>query len=318
MHEPSRRPPVMEGGSFTLTAPDGLDLCVRRWLPTAAPKAVVQIAHGMAEHGARYARLAAALTTAGYAVYVHDHRGHGHTAKTPEQLGFFGEQDGWRKCMDDLWLLNRKIAADHPGGPVVFLGHSMGSTMAQQFMGEHGDSLAGVILSGPNGQPPAIARVGRILARMERLRLGARGHSPTLYNMTFAAFNKRFAPVRTDFDWLSRDTAEVDKYVADPLCGFPVSVQLWVELLDAWAAVSHPAWCQRIHKTLPVVVIAGQCDPVSNGARQIEPMIAAYKAAGFERLEHRIYPGARHELFNETNRDEVTNDQIAWLDRLTR
>jgi alpha-beta hydrolase superfamily lysophospholipase len=317
MQEPGRQL-VMEDGSFKLTTLDGLDLCVRRWLPTAAPKAVVQIAHGMAEHGARYARLAAALTKAGYAVYVHDHRGHGHTAKMPEQLGFFGEQDGWRKCMDDLLLLNRKIAADHPGVPVVLLGHSMGSTMAQQFMGEHGDSLAGVILSGPNGQPPAIARLGRILARMERLRLGARGHSPTLHNMTFAAFNKRFAPARTEFDWLSRDTAEVDKYVADPLCGFPVSVQLWVELLDAWAAVSHPSWCRRIPKTLPVVVIAGECDPVSNGARQIEPMISAYKAAGFERLEHRIYSEARHELFNETNRDEVTNDLIAWLDRLTR
>jgi alpha-beta hydrolase superfamily lysophospholipase len=303
--------------SFTLATLDGIDLFVHRWLPGSATKAVVQIAHGMAEHGARYARLAGALAEAGYAVYANDHRGHGRTVKTPEERGSFREHEGWARCLDDLWLVNRGIAADHPGLPIVLLGHSMGSTMAQQFMGQHGESLAGVILSGPGGQPPAMATIGRLIARMERLRLGSRGHSRTIHRMTFEAFNKRFAPARTPFDWLSRDPAEVDKYVADPLCGFSVSVQLWIELLDAGAEVSRPAWLQRIPKSLPVLVIAGRRDPVSQDGRRIEPMLAAYGAAGFEDVEHRIYPDARHELFNETNRDEVTTHMIAWLDRIT-
>jgi alpha-beta hydrolase superfamily lysophospholipase len=318
MPEPEHQPALVDEASFTLASIDGVDLFVYRWLPPQAPKAVVQIAHGMAEHGARYARLAAALTAAGYAVYANDHRGHGRTAKTPEQLGFFGDDNGWRKCLDDLWLVNREIAADHPGVPVVLLGHSMGSTMAQQFVGEHGESLAGVILSGPNGQPPGIAAIGRLIARMERLRLGSQGHSRTIHNMTFTAFNKQFAPARTAFDWLSRDANEVDKYVADPLCGFSVSVQLWIELLDAWASVSRPAWFQRVPRSLPVLVIAGQRDPVSQAGRQIDPMLAAFRAAGLQDLEHRLYPDARHELFNETNRDEVTGHVIAWLDRITR
>lgn len=303
--------------SFTLTSLDGIDLFVHRWLPGSVPKAVLQIAHGMAEHGARYARLAEALGEAGYAVYANDHRGHGRTVKAPEELGFFGEREGWGRCLDDLWLVNRGIAADHPGLPIVLLGHSMGSTMAQQFMGQHGVSLAGVILSGPGGQPPAIAAIGRLIARMERLRLGSRGHSRTIHRMTFEAFNKPFAPARTAFDWLSRDPDEVDKYVADPLCGFPVSVRLWIELLDAGAVVSRPAWLRRIPKALPVLVIAGQHDPVSQGGRRIEPMLAAYGAAGLQDVEHRIYPGARHELFNETNHNEVATDLIAWLDRIT-
>jgi alpha-beta hydrolase superfamily lysophospholipase len=188
--------------------------------------------------------------------------------------------------------------------------------MARQFIMEHGDALAGAVLSGPSGQPTAMAALGRVMTRVERLRLGPRGHSRVISDLTFEGFNKAFAPARTPFDWLSRDPAEVDKYVADPLCGFPSSVQLWVEMLDAWKKISSPASCRRVPKNLPLYVIAGQRDPVSGAARQIEPMIAAYRAAGLEQIEYRIYPEARHELFNETNRDEVTLDLIAWLDRV--
>ena len=310
--------PVMTPDSnFILTTSDGVELFVHRWLPSTRAKAVVQIAHGLAEHSARYARLAAALNERGYAVYANDHRGHGKTAKTPEQLGFLAERDGWRKCLDDLWLLHQRIVADHPAMPIIFLGHSMGSTMARQFIVEHGDALAGAVLSGPSGQPTAMAALGRAVTRVERLRLGPRGRSRTINNLTFEGFNKPFAPARTAFDWLSRDPAEVDKYVADPLCGFPASVQLWVEMLDAWKKISSPASCRRVRKNLPLYVMAGRRDPVSGAAGQIEPMIAAYRAAGLEQIECRIHPEARHELFNETNRDQVTNDLIAWLDRVT-
>jgi alpha-beta hydrolase superfamily lysophospholipase len=306
----------MRSSSFTLIASDGVALGISLWLPESQPKAVVQIAHGLAEHAGRYARLAAALTADGWAVYASDHRGHGRTAPAPEDLGFFAAAQGWRKCLDDLWRVNRRIAADFPGVPIVLLGHSMGSIMAQHFIAEHGDVLAGVILSGASGKPSPLALAGRLVARLERIRLGARGRSAFLHALSFGAFNKAFAPARTSFDWLSRDAVEVDKYCADPLCGFRASTQLWIDLLDAVGEASGRSRLRRIPKHLPIHVIAGGSDPVSAGTKTLEPLLTAYRAAGLERVTHRFYDNARHELFNETNREEVTRDLIAWLDNV--
>ena len=307
---------MSSASTFTLATPDGVDLFVYCWLPAKRPKAVIQIAHGLAEHAARYARLAEALNSAGYAVYANDHRGHGRSVKSAADLGFFAERDGWRKCVSDMWQLNRHIAATHPALPIVLLGHSMGSTLAEQFMGDHGDALAGVALSGANGKPALLARIGGAITWAERARLGARGKSKLVQALTFDAFNKKFAPARTAFDWLSRDPADVDKYVADPLCGFSATVQLWIDFLDGWAAVSRAAHRNRMPKALPVYVIAGSRDPVSGGTRQLEPWMAEYRAAGLANLAHKFYPEARHELFNETNRDEVTRDLIGWLEQV--
>jgi alpha-beta hydrolase superfamily lysophospholipase len=299
----------MRAEPFALTADDGAQIHVHRWLPDGAPRAAVQIAHGLAEHAARYARLAEALTAEGYAVYASDHRGHGKTA-APADLGFFAARDGWAKCQDDLWALNRRIAADLPGLPIVFLGHSMGSFMGQRFIADHGDALAGAVLSGSNGPPPAIAAIGRLVARIERLRLGPQGKSALLGQMFFGAFNKKFAPNRTDFDWLSRDPAEVDRYVADPLCGFPFSTQLGIDLLDALGGLAAPATVARIPKNLPVYIFSGERDPVGDN---LDGLIEAYRRGGLTRLSVRLYPDGRHEMLNETNRDEVTRDLLEWL-----
>jgi alpha-beta hydrolase superfamily lysophospholipase len=308
----------LKADSFTLAAAGGIDLFVYRWLPPGPCKAVVQIAHGLAEHAGRYARLAESLTAAGYGVYANDHRGHGRTCKDKDtdQLGFFAERDGWRLCIDDLWAVNRRIAAENPGKPIVLLGHSMGSALAEQFMEEHGDALGGVVLSGPNGNPVLLAGLGRLVLRTERVRLGPRGHSRLGHALTFGTFNRAFAPARTPFDWLSRDPAEVDQYIADPRCGFPATVQLWLDLLNGWAAASTAAQRARIPKGLPIYIIAGSLDPVSANTRQIVPMLASYRAAGLKNVQHKFYAEARHELFNETNRDEVTRDLIQWLDSI--
>jgi len=300
----------MRADSFALTADDGARINVYRWLPDGAPRAAIQIAHGLAEHAARYGRLAVALTAGGFAVYADDHRGHGRTAAAGE-LGFFAERDGWRKCVGDLWSLNRRIAADHPDLPIILLGHSMGSFMAQDFVADHSDSIAGLVLSGSNGPPPAIAGVGRMIARIERLRLGARGTSALLQAMMFGEFNKPFKPARTEFDWLSRDPAEVDAYIADPLCGFAFSTQLAIDLLDALGTFLKPERLARIRKDLPVYIFSGSDDPV--GAN-LPALAEAYRAAGLTRVEMRVYPGARHETLNETNRDEVTAALLRWVD----
>jgi alpha-beta hydrolase superfamily lysophospholipase len=222
---------AQEATDFLLPTTEGVNLFVRRWPGDATPKAVVQIAHGIAEHSGRYARLAAALNGAGFAVYAHDHRGHGRTARCVEELGFFAEKWGWRKCLQDLWLVNRYIAAEYPGTPIVLLGHSMGSFLTQQFICEHGDAICAAVLAGTTGKPKKSAALLRSLARIERLRVGMRRRSRILDAMTFGSFNREMEVEGTQFDWLSRDTAEVDKYVEDPMCGFRPSVQLSLDVL---------------------------------------------------------------------------------------
>jgi len=298
------------GREFELRADDGQRFLARRWLPAGRPRAIVQIAHGLAEHSVRYARLAAALNAAGYGAYAADLRGHGPKAAAAD-LGHFADEDGWAKCVGDLWTLNRQIAAEQPGVRIVFLGHSLGSFLGRQFVAEHSEALAGAAYSGSNGKPPAIATLGRLFARIERLRLGRRGKSKLLVRMWFGEYNKPFEPARTDFDWLSRDPKEVDTYVADPLCGFPFTTQLAIDVLDALPFLSSPASLAPVRKDLPIYVFSGERDPV--GAN-IEGLVDALKSAGFTKLTTRLYPGARHETLNEMNRDEVTRDLIAWLD----
>jgi alpha-beta hydrolase superfamily lysophospholipase len=300
----------MPGSEFDFRADDGQTLLGRRWLPEGPPHAIVQIAHGLAEHSARYARLAAALNEAGYAAYANDHRGHGPKAAAAD-LGHFADEGGWDKVVSDLWSFNRLIAAEQPGVPIVFLGHSLGSFLGRGFIAKHSDTLAGAALSGSNGRPPIIATLGRLIAREERVRLGKRGKSDPIFQLWFGEFNKPFKPARTDSDWLSRDEKEVDAFVADTLCGFPFTTQLAIDVLDALPHVTSRKSLAAIRKDLPIYVFSGERDPV--GAN-IKGLIQDLKAAGFTELTTRIYPGARHETLNELNRNEVTRDFIAWLD----
>ena len=309
----------MTSPTLTLTSPaDGLLLRGYEWRPgdPATPvRAVVVIAHGMAEHAGRYARFAAALNAAGLAAYGVDHRGHGHTAPTAAALGHMADSDGWNRAVADLAAVCRLAAQRHPGRPVLLFAHSMGSFMAQQLLYEHGDLLAGCVLCGSNGKPPPIAALGRIVARLERLRHGRRGISPLIQALSFDAFNKRFEPARTPYDWLSRDPAEVDKYIADPFCGFPITTQAWIDLLDGLQVMARPENQARIPKALPLFVIAGRHDPVSGGGKGLRQLLDAYAAAGLTRVESRFYDEARHELLNETNRDAVTADVIGFFNR---
>jgi alpha-beta hydrolase superfamily lysophospholipase len=300
----------MPESEFDFRADDGQTLLARRWLPESPLRAIVQIAHGLAEHSARYARLAAALNAAGYGAYANDHRGHGPKAAAAD-LGHFADQGGWDEVVGDLWTLNRRIAAEQPSARILFLGHSLGSFLGRDFIAKHSDALAGVALSGSNGKLPMIATLGRLIAREERLRLGKRGKSDPIFQMWFGEFNKPFKPARTESDWLSRDEKEVDAFVADPLCGFPFTTQLAIDVLDALPRVTSRQSLAPIRKDMPIYVFSGERDPV--GAN-IQGLIGDLKTTGFTRLTTRIYAGARHETLNETNRDEVTRDLIAWLD----
>lgn len=302
----------MQHDSFYLATSDAATVFVHHWGAEQKPKAVVMIAHGMAEHGGRYARLAEVLVAQGFAVYTPDLRGHGRTAQHGVQ-GHFADQDGWHKVVNDLHSLQQHIRQQHPQTPIFLLGHSMGSYIGQAYLVQHSADLQGAILSGSNYQPVALYRVARLIAQLERLRQGPTGRSALLEFLSFGSFNKAFKPTRTDFDWLSRDPVEVDRYINDPLCGFRCTNQLWIDLLGGLQDITKPENLARIAKTLPMLVVGGACDPVSDGKR-LNDLAQALRRSGNPSVELKIYPGARHELLNETNRDAVTADLVQWLE----
>lgn len=303
----------MNHSTFWLTTTDHSRLYVNQWLPDSAPRAVVMLSHGMAEHSGRYARLADALCGAGYGVYALDQRGHGRTADEGT-LGLYAEKDGWNKVVGDLASLNQHIGQQQPDLPIILLGHSMGSYIAQGYLLHHSASLHGAILSGSNFQPVALYCAARLIARIERLRQGLRGRSALIEFLSFGSFNKAFKPTRTAFDWLSRAPDEVDKYINDPLCGFRCTNQLWIDLLGGLQQISKASNLKQIDPGLPILVMGGECDPVSEGKR-LKDLAHALREAGCQNVQLNLYPQARHEVFNETNRDEVTADLLSWLEQ---
>jgi len=292
-------------------ASDGVELAAYRWRPTGTPRALLFIAHGMAEHAARYDAFASFLAQHGILVEAHDHRGHGKTARTPDELGFFAESDGWQRVVDDV---KERLAQARENGPrlkIILFGHSMGSFVGQQILYESPGLIDAAILSGSNGKPLRLASVGRLMARLERLRLGRHGRSKLLTDLSFGPFNKRFAPNRTAFDWLSRDAAEVDAYVSDPLCGFLCTSQFWIDLLDALPPLAKEKNRDRVPEALPLLIFSGDEDPVGVN---LSELVKGYRGNGMTHVAVRLYPGGRHEMLNETNRKEVQDDVMAWLE----
>jgi len=296
--------------TFTF-ANDGVEVAGERRLPGDPPKAALIVAHGMAEHAARYGRFADELAAHGYAVYVPDHRGHGRTAGGDDKLGWAGT-DGWNGMLRDLDRLVALVRERHPGASVTLFGHSMGSVLAQRFAQLHGDRLAGLILSGTFGAARNIA-AGIAAATVLRLFRGDRAPS-ALQRMMFAGFNKGFAPQTTGFEWLSRDEDEVRKYADDPRCGFTFSNRLLVDMLRGYVETWKAANERLIPIALPVLLFSGARDPVGGNTRAVAALAERYRALGLRDVQVTFYPDARHEMLNETNRDEVVRDVFAWLD----
>ena len=305
--------------TFRLDTEPGVSLFVYEWSPHvsdhASPKGIVLISHGMAEHAARYARLAERLCAAGYVVYASDHRGHGRSIGKPEDLGYFGDGSGFDGVIADQEKLRLRALADHPGLPVFVVAHSMGSFVMRRYLIDHGHEVAGAVLSGTAGGQLGLVKVGRNIAKLERLRLGKRGKSKLLHQLSFGDYNRKFKPIRTESDWLSRDPAEVDKYVADPLCGWVLSTQGWIEVMSSIIAMQDIDSIRRMPKDLPLYVFSGSDDPVGRNTAGVRDTLNLFTSAGLTNVTHKFYAGGRHEMFNETNRDEVERDVVAFLDR---
>jgi alpha-beta hydrolase superfamily lysophospholipase len=302
--------------SSDLQAEDGRIIPVCCWQPEfgEAPKAIVQIFHGLGEYAGRYERFADACRGNQLAVVAHDHRGHGKSARP---AGHFADRDGWDKLIADAFRVNRRIKTDFPGVPVVLFGHSMGSYIAQSFVMRHPDSVSMLILSASTLARRTEVQAGHTLANLFSI-FGKRTKTKFLNAMGFDAFNKPFEPARTEFDWLSRDEAVVDQYIADPLCGGLFSNQLWRDLTGGLLEITSAGAVARIPADLPVVIMGGQDDPVG-GEKGLNRLADAFRETGHRNLMLKIYAGARHEMLNETNRDEVTGDVIDWItERLLR
>ncbi len=274
---------------------DGATISALKWTPDGSVKAVVQIAHGIAEHAARYARVAKALNAAGYAAYANDHRGHGQSVLPGEPLGAFGNS-GWDGLVSDIAQLGEIARSETDGAPLILLGHSMGSFAAQSFLLDRSDKIAACVLSGSSDMPT--------LAQM-----AASGAE-----MSLAAFNAAFEPARTPFDWLSRDDAEVDAYIDDPLCGFEAPLETSAAMLGAATRMADAEALGNIRKDLPLYLFSGRADPLCGGGALLDLLVSRYQGAGLTDVTLKIYEEGRHEMLNETNRDEVTRDLIAWLD----
>ncbi len=299
-----------------ISTADGHLIGVRRWpLPTTqTAKAVIHILHGMAEHSARYHDLAQQLNHAGFIVVAHDHRGHGASITDTETQGHFADDHGWKKVIDDVKEVHDWVHAIHPDKPIALLGHSMGSFIAQSYAIAYPNLLAGMILCGSSLIPMTLLRSLYWLSRIEAVRIGPRSANRAVHYLTFEQYNRHFKPNRTSCDWLSRDTQQVDAYVADPHCGFICTNQLWIDLAEELLQLYRFSVHARLPKNIPYYLIAGSQDPVGNFSKQFSSLGRRLKKIGIKNLTTHLYPDARHELFNETCRDQVIGHLIQWLD----
>jgi alpha-beta hydrolase superfamily lysophospholipase len=282
--------------TFTVTGRDGTEVSAYRWEPAGTPRGVVQLTHGMGEHLLRYQHLADTLTAAGFLVHGQDHRGHGATSG-PDAQGVLGAA-GWAGLVDDIDVLVQRAHDEHPDLPLVLFGHSMGSFAAQQYVLDHSDRLAGLALSGT--------------AAIDLLEPALDLSAP----MDLSAFNAPFEPARTEYDWLSRDEVQVDAYVADPRCGFGIDAEASRAMFAGARPVADPQRLAVIRKDLPVYVTVGSADPVNGRLALSDALVERLRGAGLTDVTLAVWPDARHEIFNETNRAEVEADLLRWLDRV--
>lgn len=278
-------------------------------------KAVIQVIHGMGEHAARYKRLAESLVPLGYILYANDHRGHGRTATTVEDIGYFEDGDFWRNTLDDISKLTEIIRSENKDLPFFILGHSMGSLLARDYISKPIDGLKGIVLSGTGGNPGLLGSVGLMLSKVLASIHGRKERSEFLRNISFGKFNKEFSPMRTKADWISKDENVVDLYVNDPMCSKTFTSGFWIDLLTGVKKINQTKTFDSTPKDLPIYMFSGDRDPVGDNGNGVTEVFENYKKAGVKDIQCILYPNGRHEMLNEVNRDEVIGAMADWFDQ---
>ena len=311
----------MKSSTFTYTDQDGIEIFTYKWKPKSKPKAVVQIVHGMAEHAARDARLAEVLCEEGFICYGDDHHGHGRTAGDLTEATLEGNAgvlgpNGWNGVVNSIHELSKIIKKENPDLPLFLIGHSFGSFLIQDYIQQWGNEVKGVIFSGTQGKiGKLVLKLGRKIAKGELKKIGPNAPCEKLDHLSFKTYNSHWKDDEgaTGFEWLSRDKAEVKKYIDDPWSGYISPASFFLEMFNGFEKIWNRENEEKIPKDLPIFLIAGTLCAVSNQTKSIKILIKHYQEYGIKDVSHKFYEDARHEVFNETNREEVFKDVIDWL-----
>ena len=300
---------------FTYPSKDGrTQIHGIEWIPEGDVRGVVQIAHGMVEFIGRYDRFARVLAEHGFYVTGNDHLGHGKSVTGESKLGYFAKQNGNLCVIADMHHLREKTARTYPDVPYFLFGHSMGSFLVRQYIEMHGEGLAGAVIMGTGYQPKQTLNAGILLTNILAKTKGDHHRSNLVNNMALGSYNKSFEPARTPADWLTRDEAIVDAYVAEPLCQFIFTVNGYNNLFRGMRYAQEPQNLAKIPKDLPVLVVSGAKDPVGNFGKGPEQVAQSYRETGIRDVTCKLYPEDRHELLNELDKETVDGDILSWFE----
>ena len=277
-------------------------------------KGIISIVHGMAEHSDRYKEIAQYLCSHGYAVFMHDHAGHGKSVNNIEDLGFFGKDEGNEKIVDDVKAVTEIAKKEFPALPVILWGHSMGSFVTRRFIAKYPDVALGAVICGTSGANPA-AGAGIAVAKAVAFLLGARHRSALLDTMAFGTYNKKFSG-NTGFEWLSVNEDNISTYVADKLCGYKFTTYGFKDLFALLQSVSAKSWYEAVPSDMPLYLIAGDMDPVGNYGKGVNEVYNKLKESGHKNVALKLYKGLRHEIHNEACRNDVLDDIITFADSI--
>ena len=304
----------MVRSEFTFPSADGKTaIHAVEWLPEGRPRAVLQISHGVAEYILRYEPFAEYLTARGFVVAGHDHLGHGGSVAPGGARLYFGPKGSWNWVVEDIYTRYNLLKKQFPDIPLFLLGHSMGSFLARTYLIRYPGTVDGAIIMGTGQMSPALVAGGRAVAALERRRVGEDQTSPMVDKLAFGAYNRRFAPNRTGFDWLSLDPENVDRYITDPLCGGNASVGLFREMLRGLRFIAKPENLKKMNANTPVLFASGSMDPVGDCGKGVRRAYRSFQKAGVRDVSIQLYPELRHEILNEACREDVCRDLYQWL-----
>ncbi len=278
-------------------------------------RCIVQIVHGMAEYIERYEEFAEFLTDRGFVVVGEDHMGHGKSVGRDGRYGYFCEQDPATVLVRDVHRLKKATAERYPNVPYVMVGHSMGSFITRNYMFRYGAAIDGAVVMGTGMQHKAVLVLSRTVAAIQGMIFGPEKKGKLLDKLAFGSYNRRIGNPKTSFDWLSRDEERVKQYLNDPLCGFVFTINGFQTLFELISRLHHSENLERIPKKLPVFLVSGDADPVGDYGKGVQKAYISLRAVGLENIKVKLYEGGRHELLNETNRQDVMQDIYNWIEK---